>query len=175
MQRKNLSCPLKLMGSRLQPSGSAILRGHIQAPAQPGFCFLLAWWQLLQSGLWEQIPSLWGLLSSWDPCCFCRCWHMDLSEEQRRWILKGFQPGDETVLVSHERPWNPHPVNQSCFIFSNSHLSLSKIRGPSQLWYFNARTFKISCFPFYSNKSWRLGSTGATWLVDTGRMIYFDN
>ena len=91
MQRKKPLLPPKVTGSTaLQRGGQCSaslspwacaphpLASPLPPPHQLWCCFLLAWWQLLQSRLLEQFPPLWGLLSSWESCRSCLCWHMDL-------------------------------------------------------------------------------------------------
>lgn len=80
MQRKNLSCPPKVMQLGPQPSGgvstgSANVRAPL--PAQLWFSFLLAWWQLLQLvralGA-NSTPVGPGLLRSWGLWPLLHCW-----------------------------------------------------------------------------------------------------
>ena len=91
MQRKKPLLPPKVTGSTaLQRGGQCSaslspwacaphpLASPLPPPHQLWCCFLLARWQLLQSRLLEQFPPLWGLLSSWESCRSCLCWHMDL-------------------------------------------------------------------------------------------------
>lgn len=120
-QRKNHSCPPKAMQSGPQPSGgvsagSASLSAHI--PAQLWFSFLLARRQLLQSGLWEWIPPLWGQDCSVPGTLalpVVLMYGFILGAETMG--FEGLQPGDEATLVSCRESQNTDLVNDG---FSSS-------------------------------------------------------
>lgn len=96
--------------------------------------------------------------------------------EAEKMGFEGLQSGDEATLASHAKPQNTELVNEGYFIFSYSLPSLSKKSGGpnhfhSSVWGHSKRSASFSTATGTGNAV----ITRADWLVETDRMIYFDN